>query len=123
MDLRHRASRRGTHLCLRRDRSDAPIFKWRKSAADLPNLGQTWSTPFIFKLDGDTDPTLVMGAGYDTGEDSSPAVANGSTGRGIYVLNANDGSVKNGGDVVAGFMNTARTRTSPIPCLRTCRCS
>jgi type IV pilus assembly protein PilY1 len=100
-------ARRGGALIYAFDVTDptAPVFKWRKSAADLPNLGQTWSTPFIFKLDGDTDPTLVMGAGYDTGEDSSPAVANGSTGRGIYVLNANDGSVKNGGDVVAGFMS------------------
>jgi len=99
-------ARRGGALIYAFDVTDptAPIFKWRKSAADLPNLGQTWSTPFIFKLTGDTDPTLIMGAGYDTGEDSTPAVANGSTGRGIYVLNANDGSVKTGGDVLAGFM-------------------
>jgi type IV pilus assembly protein PilY1 len=37
------------------------------------------------------DPFLVFGAGYDPGEDGSPVVNNG-VGRGIYVLNARDGT-------------------------------
>ena len=75
----------------------APKFKWKKSATDLPNLGQTWSTPWAFKR-GDR-VFLLFGAGYDTGEDSSPAVPNGNIGRGLYVLNADDGSTISGGDV------------------------
>ena len=82
----------------------APLFMWKKTAVDLPNLGQAWSTPWAFKLTGDADPTLVFGAGYDTGEDLTPAVPNGNVGKGIYVLNARTGDVKSGGNVQNGFL-------------------
>lgn len=105
-------ARRGGALIYAFDVSDPenPVFKWKKTQADLPNLGQTWSLPWAFKLDGDTDPTLIFGAGYDTGEDSTPAVNNG-VGRGIYVLNANDGTYK-------AFINTTadgQAIQSPVP--------
>ncbi|HUQ29576.1 MAG TPA: hypothetical protein VM051_13360 [Usitatibacter sp.] len=102
-------SRRGGRIIYAFNVNDptAPKFMWKKTATDLPNLGQTWSTPWAFKLAGDTDPTLVFGAGYDVGEDLTVPVANGTVGRGIYVLNAKTGEVKAGGDVVSGFMRTA----------------
>jgi type IV pilus assembly protein PilY1 len=67
-----------------------PVLKWKKTQADLPRLGQTWSAPIPFKI-GSGDPFLLFGAGYDPGEDSTPPVNNG-VGRGIYVLNANTGA-------------------------------
>ena len=70
----------------------APKFKWKHNATTLPNLGQTWSLPIAFKISTKAFPYLVFGAGYDVGEDSTPIVNNGK-GRGIYVLNADDGSV------------------------------
>ena len=84
----------------------APKFMWKKTATDLPNLGQAWSTPWAFQLDGLTDPVLMFGAGYDIGEDKVPAVANGNTGRGIYVLNARTGDPLDGGIVSKGFIQT-----------------
>ena len=108
-------ARRGGALIYAFDVTDpqAPKFMWKKTAADLPNLGQTWSTPWAFKLKDptthalDADPTLVFGAGYDVGEDLSPAVPVGNVGKGIYVLNARTGAPKSGGSVDGtGFMQT-----------------
>ncbi|MBC8023733.1 MAG: hypothetical protein H7Y14_11470 [Burkholderiales bacterium] len=90
---------------------DAPKFMWKKTQVELPNLGQTWSTPWAFKLAGVDDPFLMFGAGYDVGEDLVPAVANGDVGRGIYVLNARTGEVIKGGIVVDGFIQ-ADSKTS-----------
>jgi type IV pilus assembly protein PilY1 len=86
-----------------------PAFKWSKTNADLPFLGQTWSLPIAFKLTGVADPFLVFGAGYDPGEDVDPAVSN-NVGRGIYVLNAATGAELR-------FINTSQNAgalTSPI---------
>ena len=87
-------SRRGGSVIYAFDVSipTAPKFKWKLTGSALANLGQTWSLPVAFKITGATDPFLVFGAGYDTGEDSSPVVNNGK-GRGIYVVNANTGAV------------------------------
>jgi len=38
------------------------------------------------------DPVVIFGAGYDPGEDDSPAAA-GTAGRGVYVLNAKTGAL------------------------------
>jgi type IV pilus assembly protein PilY1 len=101
-------ARRGGPVIYAFDVSDpsAPLFMWKKTQTDLPNLGQAWSTPWAFKLTGDADPTLLFGAGYDVGEDLSPAVPNANIGKGIYVLNARTGAVKSGGNVVNGFWQT-----------------
>ena len=87
-------ARRGGRLIYAFDvtNPNQPIFKWKKTQADLPYLGQTWSLPVAFKITGAADPFLVFGAGYDPGEDASPAV-NNAVGRGIYVLNANTGAM------------------------------
>ena len=53
-----------------------PQFLWRKSSADIPGLGQTWSEPRLVKVRGNANPVLVFGAGYDaTAEDALPAGA------------------------------------------------
>jgi len=70
----------------------APKFMWKinNSMSDFSRLGQSWSLPVAFKLNGAPDPFLVFGAGYDPGEDSTPPVNTGY-GRGIYVVNARTG--------------------------------
>ncbi|MBL8482926.1 MAG: hypothetical protein JNJ60_12080 [Rhodocyclaceae bacterium] len=70
-----------------------PKFLWRKSSTDFPEWGQTWSQPQIAILRGRTNPVLVMGGGYDAAnEDVEPPTTNGM-GRGIFVLDAFDGSL------------------------------
>jgi type IV pilus assembly protein PilY1 len=70
-----------------------PIYLWKKSNADIPVLGQTWSEPKVARLRGYDNPVLIMGAGYDAAaEDVSPA---GTTtmGNAVLVLDAFDGSL------------------------------
>jgi type IV pilus assembly protein PilY1 len=114
-------ARRGGRIVYAFDVTDptAPKFMWKKTSTDIPQLGQTWSQPFAFKLleaDGteQADPTLVFGAGYDVGEDLSPLVSNAPVGRGIIVLNARTGVVKNAGKVVQGFMQVAEQAATAI---------
>lgn len=85
----------------------APSLKWRfgcpagatctgTSGADVASIGQTWSVPKIFKAAGygsGASPMLIMGGGYDTCEDADPhTCTTSSTGRHIYVLDANTGA-------------------------------
>ena len=109
-------ARRGGRFIYAFDVSDptAPVFMWRKSSADIPNMGQTWSQPFAFKLPGATDPFLVFGAGYDVGEnDLSPSVPVGNVGKGIIVLNASTGAAINSGPIVSGFMQKDGSASAP----------
>ncbi|WP_428853122.1 pilus assembly protein [Imbroritus primus] len=71
----------------------APRFLWKKSKTEIPELGQTWSQPKIIQVRGHSRPVLVMGAGYDTAEDSDPAPGTNTEGRGIVVLDAVNGNV------------------------------
>jgi type IV pilus assembly protein PilY1 len=89
-----------------------PKFMWKTNTATLTNLGQTWSLPVAFRLphDGAGDPFLVLGAGYDVGEDASPVVNNGK-GRGIYVLNARTGGLLR---FINTTFDTSVTVDSPI---------
>jgi type IV pilus assembly protein PilY1 len=87
-------ARRGGALIYAFDVSDptAPKFMWKKSATDLPNLGQTWAEPKAFKVKAVADPVVMFGAGYDSGEDDSPATSS-NVGQGVYVLNAKTGAL------------------------------
>jgi type IV pilus assembly protein PilY1 len=107
-------ARRGGRLVYAFDVTDPqdPKFMWKKSSADIPELGQTWSQPFAFKLldasgAPEADPTLVFGAGYDVDEDLTSPVGGGAVGRGIIVMNARTGALKSGGKVVLGVMKQA----------------
>ncbi|MGN6701803.1 MAG: pilus assembly protein [Burkholderiaceae bacterium] len=63
--------------------------------ANMSGIGQTWSTPKIIKAAGYTSgPLLIMGGGYDKCEDADPSNCSSPKGRYIYVLDANDGTVK-----------------------------
>jgi type IV pilus assembly protein PilY1 len=88
--------RRGGEFLYALDVSDPtnPKFKWRRSSADWPELGQTWSEPQVAKinLNGVHTDVLIFGAGYDAAaNDASAASAVASKGRGIMVVDARDG--------------------------------
>ncbi|MBW6496632.1 MAG: pilus assembly protein PilY, partial [Burkholderiaceae bacterium] len=71
----------------------SPILMWRKSNADIPELGQTWSEPRPATLKGYANPVLIMGAGYDAvAEDVDPPAAT-TMGRGVLVLDATTGAL------------------------------
>jgi type IV pilus assembly protein PilY1 len=88
---------------------NSPQLMWKIGASELTNIGQTWSTPQIARMNipsytfasGNPDKfVLVFGGGYDAArEDSSTpqAYANVSTtperGAGVYVVDAQSGTL------------------------------
>ncbi len=91
------AARRGGNFIYAIDVSnpDAPRFKFElsPSTSGLSGLGQTWSMPKVTKLrDGTASGkvVLIFGGGYDPAEDAGTA---GTTGRGVYVVDALTGTV------------------------------
>ncbi len=88
------AMRRGGRILYALDVTNpsAPTFLWKKTQTDIPVLGQTWSEPKVAKIRGNTNPVIIMGAGYDTAaEDISPQ---GTTtmGNAVLVLDAFTGA-------------------------------
>ena len=73
----------------------APLLKWKKDTVNLPDLGETWSSPKVLNAAGygaGASPMLIMGGGYDTCHDVDGNANNcGSKGKKIYVLDANTG--------------------------------
>lgn len=87
--------RRGGSLLYALDVTDpaAPKFLWKKSNSDIAILGQTWSEPKVAKIRGNTNPVIIMGAGYDAeAEDVSPPGAT-TRGKAVLVLDAITGSL------------------------------
>ncbi len=88
--------RRGGRLIYALDVSDPanPLFMWKKSEADFPELGQSWSRPRVTLVNGYVKPVLVFGAGYDPAEDQEPpgTPTARSMGRGIFILDATTGN-------------------------------
>ena len=79
----------------------SPSLKWKKGCdstgctTGMSDIGQTWSTPTVFKAagyDSGASPMLIMGGGYDTCEDSDPHSCSSPNGSKVYVLDADDGS-------------------------------
>lgn len=83
-----------------------PKFAWKVSnqTAGFSTMGQSWSEPKVIVLkdaSGTRTPVLVMGGGYDSGEDDlPPGSARGTSGttldtarmgRGIYLINPETG--------------------------------
>jgi type IV pilus assembly protein PilY1 len=70
----------------------APVLLWKASSASISELGQTWSEPRLGRIRGNTNPVIIMGAGYDAAaEDLSPP---GTTtmGNAVLVLDAFTGA-------------------------------
>lgn len=89
------AMRRGGRMLYALDVTNpaAPVFLWKKTNADIPVLGQTWSEAKVAKIKGHTSPVLIMGAGYDsTAEDVTPQGAT-TMGNAVLVLDGITGNV------------------------------
>ncbi len=87
---------------------DSPKFLWEIgptarvyqtttfTTADYQEVGQTWSSPIIGKInDGTTDGKWVVfiGGGYDSNEDNDPVIVSDSKGRAIYVVDLLTGAL------------------------------
>ena len=90
-----------------------PKLLWKKSSSDagFGELGYTWSAPNVFRAAANSgDPMIIFGAGYDPDvEDIDPAEIDARTattvthtggavetrtmGRGIFVVDADDGDI------------------------------
>ncbi|MET0658688.1 MAG: PilC/PilY family type IV pilus protein, partial [Steroidobacteraceae bacterium] len=75
---------------------------------DVVGIGQTWSSPKPLKAKGyvsGSAPLLMMGGGYDACEDASPNTCSSSSkGHKVYVLDAEDGTVKKSFDTERGVI-------------------
>ncbi|NMF88922.1 pilus assembly protein [Aromatoleum petrolei] len=61
----------------------------------VEKIGQTWSTPKLMRVKGASTLFAIFGAGYDKCEDSEPRTCSTApTGRGIFVLDAVTGELK-----------------------------
>ena len=97
------AMRRGGRILYALDVTDPvnPKFLWKKTQADIPELGQTWSEPKVAKIRGgkkttaaiNTNPVIIMGAGYDSAAEDSATPGTTTMGNAVLVLDAFDGSV------------------------------
>ncbi len=94
-------------------------LKWRRGcdasggscSTGFDDIGQTWSTPQVMKTSGypgsgaTPTPLLIMGGGYDTCEDADPNTCDGSSkGNRIYVLDADDGTLKKTFSTIRGVI-------------------
>lgn len=70
-----------------------PVFLWKKTQADIAVLGQTWSEPKVAKVKGNTNPVLIMGAGYDPAAEDAATPGTTTMGNAVLVLDAFTGAV------------------------------
>ena len=70
----------------------APLFLWKKTPAQLPELAQTWSEPKVAQIAGNANPVLIFGAGYDAAAEDSASPGASAIGNRIFVLDAISGA-------------------------------
>ena len=91
--------RRGGNNYYALDVSDKgqPKFMWSivGGAGDYAELGQSWSKPLTaqVKIGSDVKDVLVFGGGYDQSQDDKTQRAPDSTGRAIYMVDADTGGL------------------------------
>ena len=81
----------------------SPQFLWKATAATLPGIGETWSTPQPTRIEvagsgqSADHHVLVFGGGYeadqDTASDGTTSYSTDNTGNAIYIVDAVTGSV------------------------------
>ncbi len=71
----------------------APKFLWKKTEADLPRLGQTWSEPKIVRVRGHDKPVVIVGGGYDAAAEDSAVPGTTTMGNSVFVLDAFSGAL------------------------------
>lgn len=84
----------------------APAYLWSRGCPNLTNdtgcdsgftgIGQTWSIASVAFIKGysETRPVIITGGGYDrTDDDNSKTPGAATKGRGVYVIDAQDGTL------------------------------
>ena len=71
----------------------SPRYLWKRTDADLPILGQTWSEPRAARLQGYSNPVVIMGAGYDNVAEDAATPGTTTMGNAILVLDALTGGL------------------------------
>ena len=75
-----------------------PDFLWQLSGTELPNIGQSWSTPLPtrMKINGASqnadDLVLVIGGGYDVDQDGNSSLTD-NVGNALYIVDSVSGSL------------------------------
>ncbi len=93
--------RRGGRAIYALDVSDPndPKLLWKIDYSSFPELGQTWSYPKAAKLKayldaaGNPKPVVIFSAGYDPNQDNPTPSVPDTMGRGIFIVDAVDGTV------------------------------
>lgn len=67
---------------------DAPALLWKRSNAEIPELGQSWSDMKVAKIRAQTNPVLIFGLGYDAAANDPTSQGTATMGRGVIVLDA-----------------------------------
>ncbi len=74
----------------------APKLKWviKGGSGDFSELAQTWSAAIKAKIkfNGADKDVLIFGGGYDTAQDNNATAQNDTTGRAIFMVDANTGA-------------------------------
>jgi len=88
------ATRRGGRMLYAFDVTtpSSPTLLWKKTNADLPLLGQTWSEPRVARVRGHSNPVLVFGGGYDAVAEDALVPGTTTMGNAVYVLDALTGN-------------------------------
>lgn len=104
--------RRGGRVLYALDVTDpaSPVFLWRKTSANLPRLGQTWSEPKVarIKRPDSTQPVLIFGGGYDAAAEDAATPGATTMGHRVFVLDAFTG------DLLKEFDGMARSVAADI---------
>ena len=89
------AMRRGGRLLYALDVTDPinPKFLWKKTQTDIPVLGQTWSEPKVAKIRGNSNPVIIMGAGYDATAEDAATPGSTTMGNKVLIMDAFDGRI------------------------------
>jgi type IV pilus assembly protein PilY1 len=103
--------RRGGRMLYAFDVSNpgSPSLKWKRgcpknlavgAAADdngcdtgFAAIGQTWSEPRIVRVQGYSNPVVIVGGGYDPCEDNEPNTCSAPKGNRVFVLDADTGTL------------------------------
>lgn len=76
---------------------NAPTLRWviEGGNGDFAELGETWSTINVEKLnmDGTEKTVLIFGGGYDNEQDNATTRTADTVGRGIFIVNAETGAL------------------------------
>ncbi|WP_286266234.1 pilus assembly protein [Thalassotalea atypica] len=79
---------------------DSPSLMWKidESTGGFSEMGQSWSTPRVsfshINKSGDVGkPVLIFGAGYSTAKDTAGVGTDDLTGRGMYMVDAEEGTL------------------------------